>query len=284
MVLVHLLPTVGGFVPLVQEPQHLHLPPAVRRAVGRARQLPRDPLRRRQPAALRVLRRGGEHGGLHVLDRRADARRRAGGRAAAEPADARPAARAHADADAVDRAELRRRGAVAVHVAERRRDRQQGPRRLHAPAPRPAGLAARAEHDVGDHHPERLARAAVRDDLLPRRPAGDAARAARGGGDRRRRPAPALPLHHAAAAAAADRGAAAVRRHLRRLPVRDPVHHARVEPGRRRRPDDDPDRPPVVLEQPVRLRGRGLDAAHARDARVGGGLVPGVQARPGASR
>ena len=40
-------------------------------------------------------------------------------------------ARPHADADAVDRAELRRRGAVAVHVAERRRDRQQGPRRLH---------------------------------------------------------------------------------------------------------------------------------------------------------
>ena len=51
--------------------------------------------------------------------------------AAAQPPDARAAGRAHADADAVDRAELRRRRALAVHVAERRRDRQQGARRLH---------------------------------------------------------------------------------------------------------------------------------------------------------
>ena len=59
-------------------------------------------------------------------------------------------------------------------------------------------------------------------------PAGAAAGAARGGGDRRRRPVAALPLHHAAAAAAADRRAAAVRRHLRRLPVRDPERDVRL--------------------------------------------------------
>ena len=123
---------------------------------------------------------------------------------------------AHADADAVDRAELRRRGAVAVHVAERRRDRQQGPRRLHAAARRPPGVAARRQLDVGDHHPEHLARPAVRDADLPRRPAGDPAGAPRGGRDRRRRPVAALPPHHAAAAAPADRRPAAVRRHLRR--------------------------------------------------------------------
>ena len=242
--------------------------------MGRPRELPRDPLRQREPAARRLLRRGPEHGGLHVLDRRPHARRRARDRAAAEPPDARPAARPHADADAVDRAELRRRRAVAVHVAERRRDRQQGPRRLHAPARRAADLAARREHDVGDRHPQRLARDPVRDDLLPRRAAGDAARAPRGGGDRRRRPVPALPLHHAAAAAAADRRPAAVRRHLRRLPVRDPLHHARVEPGPGRRSDDDPHLPAVLLQQPVRLRRRGLRAADGRDVRVGAVLVP----------
>ena len=44
------------------------------------------------------------------------------------------------------------------------------------------------EHDVGDRDPVGLARAAVRDDLLPRRAAGDAARTARGRGHRRRRP------------------------------------------------------------------------------------------------
>ena len=66
-----------------------------------------------------------------------------------------------------------------------------------------------------------------------------------------------------------------------RLPVRDPVHHARLQPGPGRRPDDDAHRPAVVLQQPVRLRRRRLDAAHARHVRVGGCLVPRLQARPG---
>ena len=97
-------------------------------------------------------------------------------RAAAAPQDARPARGAHADARAVDRAELRRRGAVELHVAERRGDHQQGPRRLHPPAGPPADLAAGAQHDVGDRDPEHLARAAARDPHLPRRPAGPARR------------------------------------------------------------------------------------------------------------
>ena len=59
---------------------------------------------------------------------------------------------------------------------------------------------------------------------LQAQPAG----AARGGGHRRRRPVAALPLHHAAAAAPADRRAAALRRHLRGLPVRDPDRDVRL--------------------------------------------------------
>ena len=172
-----------------------------------------------------------EHGPLHVLDRARHARRRARRGAAAAPADARHQARARADADALDRPELRRRGALAVHVAERHRDHQQGPRRLHAHPLRAAGVADRGELAVGDHHPQRLARPAVRDADPARRPAGDAAGAARGGGDRRRRPVAPLPLHHAAAAAAADRRAAAVQRHLLHLPVRDPVRDVREQPG-----------------------------------------------------
>ena len=122
---------------------------------------------------------------------------------------------------------------------------------------------------VGDHHPLDLARAAVRDADLLRGAAGDPARARRGGRDRRRRAVAALPPHHAAAAAAADRHPAAVRRHLRRLPVRDPGRDARLDAGAGRRPDDDPDRPPVVPEQPVRVRGGGVGAADAGDVRVG---------------
>ena len=91
----------------------------------------------------------------------------------------------------------------------------------------------------------------------------------RGRGDRRRRPVAALPPHHAAAAAAADRRPAAVPRDLRDLPVRDPVRDVRQQPGARRGPDDDADRPPVVLEQPVRLRQRGLGAADDGDVRLG---------------
>ena len=64
----------------------------------------------------------------------------------------------------------------SVHVAERRGDHQQGPRRLHPPAGPPADLAAGAQHDVGDRDPEHLARAAARDPHLPRRPAGAARR------------------------------------------------------------------------------------------------------------
>ena len=56
-------------LPLVQEPQHVHVRAAVRRAVGRVRQLPLDPLRRRQPAAQRVHGRRPEHDRLHVLGR-----------------------------------------------------------------------------------------------------------------------------------------------------------------------------------------------------------------------
>ena len=44
-------------------------------------------------------------------------------------------------------------------------------------------------------------------------------------------PLAALPLHHAAAAAPADRRAAALRRHLRGLPVRDPDRDVRHQPG-----------------------------------------------------
>src|SRR5262249_14808763 len=77
------------------------------------------------------------------------------------------------------------------------------------------------------------------------------------------------------------RGAAALRRDLRGLPVRDPAHHARLQPGAGCRSDDDPHLPAVVLEQPVRLRCRGVDAADARDVRVGDLLVPALQARPG---
>src|SRR5262249_50547443 len=63
-------------------------------------------------------------------------------------------------------------------------------------------------------------------------------------------------------------------------PVRDPVRDARDEPRQRRGPDDDPDRPPVVLEQPLRLRRGGVDAPDARDVRMGGDLVPHVPPRP----
>ena len=62
---------------------------------------------------------------------------------AAQPPDPRAEADPHADADAVDRAELRRRAAVAVHVAERRRDRQQDPRRLHGLLGDAPGVAVR---------------------------------------------------------------------------------------------------------------------------------------------
>ena len=54
---------------VVQEPQHVHVPPAVRGAVDRADELPGDP-RRVQPAQRRVHGRRLEHRPLHVLDGR----------------------------------------------------------------------------------------------------------------------------------------------------------------------------------------------------------------------
>ena len=244
MVLVHLLPTIGGLVLSLQEAQHLHVRAAVRRAVGGARELPRDPLR--QPTT-RCTRASSARSRTPWSTRSGPSALTLGGGLAVALLLNRPMRgqrrRAHADADAVDRAELRRRGALAVHVAERRRDRQQGPRRLHA-HPAPTGRSGCS----GRNTMWAIIIPSVWRGLpfamliflagLQAMPHG----AARGGGDRRRRPVAPLPLHHAAAAAAADRRPAAVRRHLRGLPVRDPVHDARLQPGPGRRPDDDPDR------------------------------------------
>ena len=230
MVLVHLLPAIGGLVLSFKKLNIFTFRELFGAPWDGLENYRSILLRRRQPAALGLLRRGRRTrrstrsgpsagrsvGGLAVallLNRQMRGQRR----------------RAHADAGAVDRAELRRRGALELHVAERRRDHQQGPRRLHAPA-RPTGRSgcwgrntmwAIVIPSIWRGLPFAML-------IFLAGPAGDAAGAARGGGDRRRRPVAALPLHHAAAAAPADRRPAAVRRHLRGLPVRDPVRDVRV--------------------------------------------------------
>src|SRR3954463_689048 len=93
-------------LPLLQEAQHVHVLPALGRALERTRELPLDPLRLREPTALGVLRGGRQHDPVHVLHGPRDARRWARHRRPAQPADARDQGRAHADARAMGRAEL----------------------------------------------------------------------------------------------------------------------------------------------------------------------------------